>query len=574
MRISNGLICVLLLFSITFVVFQYTVDIREPWFGDLSLKGHQWQTGSTIKFSANWYTEGPLKLRFAMLENPDSIEFPTLASRDIYTAYPPGSIIPIYILSRISGHKTNPALVMSYNLFNHFLIAFFLSMIIFFFLLKHIRLKPINAFTFAIIPIMIELLMPGPLYWHQNVFFADEAVILPFVLYIFLEVLRDSFRMEKKDNKKILRILNIIQNLILFYGFITDWLFVFIAFTVYIKRIIDGEINLSSENSFSGKISLFIKENIKFWIVPIFASGLFLIQLLVLETLNNTISKVLVRSGISSDGSGYEEYFLAGLHNIFKWNYGHSFDCVLIISLTIFLLAAIYIIYRQFMNQKLDEKVWSNVKLTMYLMGMLFIPCMLQIFFFSQHSVMHYFSVLKFIVPLSTIPFVLLPILVYILFSNFIPKTLKTNFKVFYKCDVNIGLFIIFLLMSGLVSATLVAEHPHYKDLFPPIYNNYIHLGKSIENNTGYNDVVFSPDFELSANPPQQLSYSMKRVYLIDSTSMDRDIKNITRNINGRYNVIIMFWYPPDSSWTNILKNSTVIKDKNIYYYKFSNYGN
>ncbi len=87
--------CIVLLLIITSIVFTYTVEIRELWFGGLSDGRHQRLTGSTLKFSEYWYQEGPVNLKSAMLENPRSIEFPALSSRDPYTSYPPGVVLPI-----------------------------------------------------------------------------------------------------------------------------------------------------------------------------------------------------------------------------------------------------------------------------------------------------------------------------------------------------------------------------------------------------------------------------------------------------------------------------------------------
>jgi len=70
----KALICIFLLLGLTFVCFMYTVEIRSPWFGELSDDRHQWLSGSTLKFSKNWYGEGPLNLGFTMLDEPASIE--------------------------------------------------------------------------------------------------------------------------------------------------------------------------------------------------------------------------------------------------------------------------------------------------------------------------------------------------------------------------------------------------------------------------------------------------------------------------------------------------------------------
>ena len=90
--------------------------------------------------------------------------------------------------------------------------------------------------------------------------------------------------------------------------------------------------------------------------------------------------------------------------------------------------------------------------------------------------------------------------------------------------------------------------------MFPPVNGSYSLIGTSIGKNTGYNDAVFSPDFEIPENPPQQLSYSMKRVYYINSTM---DIENKVKGINSSYNIVIVLLYPPTGNWIKILGNTT-----------------
>jgi len=101
----QAVICIFLLLGITVAVFDYTVEIRKPYFGELSDGLSMFLTGSTLEFAKNWYIEGPLNLKFGMFENPRSIEFTNLSSRGAYLSYLPGSIIPIYSLSVITSRN-------------------------------------------------------------------------------------------------------------------------------------------------------------------------------------------------------------------------------------------------------------------------------------------------------------------------------------------------------------------------------------------------------------------------------------------------------------------------------------
>ncbi|MDR2831214.1 MAG: hypothetical protein LBB45_09350 [Methanobrevibacter sp.] len=99
---------------------------------------------------------------------------------------------------------------------------------------------------------------------------------------------------------------------------------------------------------------------------------------------------------------------------------------------------------------------------------------------------------------------------------------------------INRNNFAIFLIFISATNFYLKDEHPHYKELFPQNNVSMSILGNSIHKNTVYFDIVFSPDFEIDVVPPQLLSYSMKRVYKINSLD---DIANFTHGLSN-YHVL------------------------------------
>ena len=75
---------------------------------------------------------------------------------------------------------------------------------------------------------------------------------------------------------------------------------------------------------------------------------------------------------------------------------------------------------------------------------MLLVPCIIQVMVFSNHSIVHDFSMLKFSVPLATIPFVLLPIMIFLLSNKSFNIKLK-NINGF-KVHISVSVLLIFLM--------------------------------------------------------------------------------------------------------------------------------
>jgi len=433
---------------------------------------------------------------------------------------------------------------MYYNLFNHFLIAFLLSLTIFIFL-RQINIDLINSFLFATLPIFLELLLPAPLYWHQNVFFADQAVILPFVLYIFLEVIIDGMK------NRYTRGLFILQNLILFYGFLTDWLFVFVALTVYLKRIFEGKIK------FSQKIRIFLKESFKFWLMPIMAVIIFLYQIFSFDRFAWVYNRVIFRTGITNNGVNVPSPYHF-VENLLK-GYGEIGLYALLFALAIVIIVLFFVSLEKLSNKNINVKV----KRICALMSILLIPCILQVITFNNHSLMHTFPILKFSVPLATIPFVLAPVSIYLIFKSYV-KIPESRIVLPKNLKVDVGLFLILLLALSVASIYLFNEHPNYEKYGFKVGNpHYKMFGNSIRENTNYDDIIFSPTVVIPRGS-KQLSYSMKRVYKINSTE---DVNKFTKGISG-YHIVIMFWGHPSEEWEKELVNASLVQDGNCYYYR------
>lgn len=522
----------LLLLSFCSLLFYYTITIRRPWFGTLSEDGHQWLSGGELKYCKNWYRDGPWSLRFAMCENPPSIEFPTLADRLPYVSYPPGSVIPLYLVSVLLGHEPTPVTLMSFNLANHFMIALLLGGLIYWFLVKNHYPRG-RAFGFAIIPVNLELLLPAPLYWHQNVFFSDQAVILPAVLFLFLEVTNESLRLPP-----IKRFIVIIQIVTMVLGTLTDWFFIFVLGGVYFRRVLMGKMGTTR--------SLFLIRSFTFWFPAGVALTLFAVQLWILNGFSDLFRQFMLRTTINDQGKCYTSSFYSRF-----WlghvgaGYGKLAIGLLWGSLLLLSISLVIIAFRGRRKQPHDP--FQN-HLTS-LIALLLLPCMVQIYFLKNHSWDHSFSALKLSVPLATIPFVLAPLLIY----QGICSRLSSQKDRLIAGEAFSWFLMIGMLLSS--SLYLMSVHPQSTNLFPEPHLYLERIGTFIAQNTKYEDVVFSPDLEIAIEPPQFLSYSMKRVYKIQT--IDK-MRRLTEDLPGNATITIFLNQeplPPDSFLFQLLSS-------------------
>ncbi len=511
---------VLLLFIIALCLFFYTVEIRRPWFGILGGSQYQWTTGSSLIVAKNWYREGILHLKCAMVYDPPSVESPTMETRMQYVSFPPGARIPLYLASVLISREPTPSLAMGLNLLNQLFIAFFLALTILFFL-EGLGLSRLKSFGLSTVPLFFCLLMPLPLYYFQNVYGTDMIVLLPFVLFVFLEVLREDAK-----KRKALFAIGALQWLLIFYGTLTDWLFLVVAATVWTTRLLNGRMGRGFRT--------FVKRSFTFWLPAACAVGLFLLQVASLGLLGRLVSRFFFRTGISTSGGRYVTDFCKQFWqgHIVK-GFGEAAVGIIWASAALFLLSCFYLAIRRLRG----KPVGKDIKKTVSLMGILLVPCFLQVYLLRNHSVIHAFSALKFMLPLGTVPFVLLPVLIVLIIRNSVKTELPGRGKCAPRGFIRKALSVAGVPFILLCVVTFVSrEHVRFASLFPKPEISLPRIGSFISKNTAFEDVVFSPTHKISNAPAQALSYSMKNVYKINSL---HDIDEKVRGLDGNYNIAL-----------------------------------
>ncbi|MBY0281937.1 MAG: hypothetical protein K2W94_07235 [Alphaproteobacteria bacterium] len=484
-----------LLFVLGF--FWYSVQLRAPYFGVLS-GGHHWLSGSTLEFATNWYREGIFHLKFLMLENPASIEFGDLNSRSPYVSYPCGAPLQLYLLSCILGKEPTAGMLMGLNLFHHLAISSFLASIVWIALSREYLLLRVTCSVFAGTS---YLLLPVPMYYHQNVFFADQAVIFYFVVAVLLEVMRDYF-------KGSLRTIDIFQAIIVFLGCLTDWLMVFVAGTIFLKRIINnclvGNLNFSKLKSDFISVFLPVSLSIFLFMLQIFLSGHF-------QTL---YSRFMFRSGLGTEGASQYTNFI---HDFWLNSLGEKPTNLFLKSLILPLLYLCYLWSKKLVKK---EKM-ALLREDHYLYSipfMLTLPCLLQVYVFQNHSVVHDFSRLKFFIPLSVVPFIFLPLLIKVPLTDLADIALKRKTYTPYKDHISKllkFLCVIFQLVILINGKKFISSHMNMA-LFLQEDVEFKNIASTVREKMNYNSVVFSPHMEIPKLPPQLLALSMKRVHKVE----------------------------------------------------------
>ena len=483
-----------------FLFFFYTVYIRHEWFRRPLGYHDWWMTAHSVCVTKNWLKEGAFNLRFMHILNPASVEFDTILSRTPYVSYPPGALIPVFLFAKIFHPKDLILVYESYNLLSHCIIAIFLFLLMFMIIDYYKEVSGTNVF-FSIVPSLIYLFTPPTLYWHQNEFFTDQAVMILFVLFIYFEMKRFLYGDLKLPA-------NLLFIGIVFLGTLTDWLFVFIIIVAAALRIFFDDKPRNLWNCVLNTLNLTIP--------AVSAIALFLYQIVPLGLLPDLIT-VFDRRHLAGPDGVVTNFWMQHFVKFVIGGYGYIL-CVATTLCSIFLL--FYFIFIMFKKREDDNK--GMVKTYVRLVFLIGLPCLLQVYVFKQHSIVHAFSALKWALPLSLIPFGIFPVI-------FI-RLMRPHQHHKFIISVFVILCVI-LLALGVFYRTSVL----YRRFFGGVNDYDKKLGELVKRNVQYRDICFSFDFDIPEVPPQRLAYSEKRVYLIKLVKRNAQNKDIRQYRDIRF---------------------------------------
>ena len=505
---NKTVFCLLIITFLTTFFFARSVVVRERWLVPTFTQAHYssvtpaWQSRGTsyvLITVNNWLQESPVNLGFGRYYYPPSVETPSLDKRYFYGSYPPGAIIPIYLMFKFldatgivpdiyEKRGTQLLLVTLYKYLLHFLTTLLLCAIVFV-VCRRLNFDYLNSTLLAIVPAIVQFHNASTLYWNHFLYVELTAILLPFVLCILLEVMR--FTCVSPKGQLFVRI---VQPLVMFLGVFTDWFFVFVVLTIYIMRVRRKEIALPTSLQY---VVQWTKQSFLFFTPAMFAVVLWVCQIAyysqyvapqysLLDTpLSATfrldvITNLLFKIGlVTFEGEivniwDYLSYHKELLFVLVSNDYGVS--GLLIIYLTLYLAIQC---------RRLKA---INIATSTYFMCI--IPCLGHHIFFVRGFFDHVYSSLVFSPALSvSFAFALIFILHIMKKSHLIPTMRSLN-----KRTITVAAF------TGLISSALFGYTQIYSKLpvtkmFTP--SDYVikAVGDFVRVNTNYYDVVFSQDY-------------------------------------------------------------------------------
>ncbi len=481
--------CLLIVTLFTSFFFARSVTVREPWIQPALMSNTDFHYGTldSLIFVNNWLAEGSFQLYFNLYRYPDSVETPTFDKRFFYGSYPPGAHLPLYTMFKFldftglvenihEKREQQILLLILYNYLLHFFLVLMLGYMLFL-VCRKIGFDNLNCTLLAIIPAIIQFHGVNDLYWHHLVYDpCYPAVMLPFVLYIFLEMLRIT-----SASTRVLNIVRVMQPLVMFYGVLVQWFFVFVILTVYVMRMARKEICLPSSLR---QVAQWLKQSFLFFIPSLLGLAFWLHRILyhlsqaggsffdapISSTKTSILQVLLSRMGFDNQV----------MHHLQTSLITHMVSAHGITGI-VMLILCFYIVIRK---RKFIHERATNLMIALFIM--LSVPCLIYHLIFIEHAATHEFFSATFR-PALVISFVLLPI--------FILQILKKNYLLSAFCVFN-KKNIAVVTSASLISSVLYAytsiynSSPITRRFSSPHYQHVI-VGNFVRSNTSYHDVVF-----------------------------------------------------------------------------------
>jgi hypothetical protein len=475
-----------------------------------------WLSASTVNFVNNWLKEGPVNLRFIMYEFPASIEFTGYAQRSAYISYPPGAMLPVYILAKVLNKAEIQVSFVKYFLILKFLLDTILVGLIFYsiFMIVLVEKRRNWALFASLVFALGWMLLPINLYYLRNVYFSDHCVITVVLFFTLLEICGEHF---SKKSLFFRCLYACFMFFIALYGVLTDYYFLFVLFIAWLAKIIPMFKNKTSVRSiFASSLP---------YVLPVF-SGLFLFWTQI-STVPHYQEIILGRMQHRMfDGPDFTGNKLVSIMCFFIRDYSFIGVVVLVLLFVLFL----------FLLKKNNKLLFVKYRSLIRIFLIICIPPVLQVIALKQHSVVHEFSMLKFGLP------VVFAVLISTLLVMELTKCLHSNIVINIENNghiknAGIPLFYIVSIVTLIVLVASLNQNTYYFKLRIDEEISSYDREYLIKNNYNFNDVYFSFTESVEANPPYYLAISKKAIYKINASS---EISERFPNLDGKARVLLL----------------------------------
>lgn len=465
----------LLLIILLSAQFFVSIELRSLYFGKMAAHVYEDQTARTLKFARSWYRNGAFADKWLQFENVPSIEFQTIEQRFPYLSFLPGPVIPVYLVSLVTGKEPTVETVQSVNLATQFGAVLLLGLCAWM-LSQGIAIP--WRFAAAFFAGAAYTWLPFLMYEHQQVYYSDAATALPFAAFLAVTAYRVTNRGRGTDY--------IVLPVLLWFIFV-NWSGLLAAALWACFRIAEhfrAGFAATCRALYPGVLAVGL------------ALGFFLFQLYTAHM------PEMFQNGLATRVNYYSFRlsYIAYLYD--RVMLGHAAQAYGIAAIYIIITAMTYVLLHLaavIVSGRLPRgAALARLEVATYC---IILPLTLT-FYAPTHYIHHDFAVISYAFALILVAFVLWPQLLVDLKGRASPALHKLT------------------LIAG--AAYLVGTY--YEQGWTQYFNKQQYPDYAISDylyrNAKYDDLVFSPNYESEIKyPTQEYALAMKRVYKIPSLS-------------------------------------------------------
>ena len=439
-------------------------------------------TAYSLNFVNNWLNDGIIRDKFVTYCDYASVEFENNHDRNMYLSYPPGAFLPLYLIAKgIGAGDVSVGFIKYFIQVEYYLSILFLGLL-FYVCLKILHVR--SRWVMIVLPVIFSSLwafLPYNVYYLKNIYFTDQAVILLSIIFFLTE-----FALYDESLGAWKKILQGLSCAVLFAGILTDYYFYCIAFAAIFFRILTA----FQDHPRKSILYKLFSDTWPLIVTAIVATALFIIQLIWSPNgLKLLVLTFLIRADSGADFGGVN-----GLINHF--NIGFS-----VFSIPVLMMTALFCFIFPFMRNKYGPDKQMLVRW----LSTIVLSALLHTVILREHSIIHEFSMLKYNL-----------VFVFIVFSFVCWIYLSYRTREAGGVRKVLGLAVLIILGALLFSFKNLNAYGQFF-YAKRMFTDHHSIAHFIKANTNYFDVVYSPDYEIYWNQPQDLAISQKRVYKISS---------------------------------------------------------